>query len=122
MTKHYSTHVVEGAGLFLLGDLQVLMDSESPTSAGFPVWKNNHKWKVLSWKFYPTSYVHVVETTSGLRVYMFVDQDYPLSLSLLEKMLKHNLEVPPNPVGNARLFAESLIRLIKAKIWGKGAI
>lgn len=73
VTKYYSTHPTEGAGFYLLGDLQVHMDSESPTSTGYPVWKNNHRWKVLSWKFYPIPYVHVLETTTGLRVSMFVD-------------------------------------------------
>lgn len=98
------------------------MDSRSPTSTGYEVWKNNHKWKVLSWKFYPIPYVHVLETTAGLRVSMFADQDYPLSVTLMEKMLRHNLEVPPNPVGNDRLFAESLVRLFKSRIRAHRAI
>ena len=58
----------------------------------------------------------MVETTIGLRVSMFLDQDYPLSVSLMEKMLRHKLEVPPNPVGNDRTFVEQLIRLNKSRI------
>ena len=94
----------------------MLFDSQSPNGAGFPVWKNNHKWKVCSWKFYPIPYVHVLETTAGLRVSMFLDKDYPLSVKLTEKMLRHKLEVPPNPVGNERTHAEQLIRLFKSRI------
>ena len=116
VTKHYATHTPEGAGLYLLGDLQVLMDSTSPNGSGYAVWKNNQRWKVLSWKFYPLPYVHVLETTSGIRVIMFIDKDYPLTVPLMEKMLLHQLEIPPDPVGNAKLFAESLIRLFKIRI------
>ena len=116
VTKHYATHTPEGAGLYLLGDLQVLMDSTSPTGAGYEVWKNNQRWKVQSWKFYPLPYVHVLETTSGIRVIMFLEKTYPLTVPLMEKMLQQKLEIPPDPVGNARLFAESLVRLFKVRI------
>lgn len=116
MTKYYSNHTPEGAGLYLLGDLQVLMDSGSSTGTGYAVWNNNHRWKVLSWRFYPIPYVLVLETTAGLRVAMFIDQEYPLTVALMEKMLKHHLEIPPDPVGNAKLFAESLVRLFKSRI------
>jgi hypothetical protein len=37
VTKHYATHTPEGAGLYLLGDLQVLMDSTSPNGSGYAV-------------------------------------------------------------------------------------
>lgn len=116
VTKYYANHTLEGVGLYLLGDLQVLMDSESSTGSGYVVWNNNHRWKVLSWRFYPVPYVHVLETTSGIRVAMFIDRDYPLTVTLMEKMLLHHLEIPLDLVGNARLFAESLIRLFKSRI------
>ena len=114
--KYYATHTPTGAGLYLLGDLQVLMDSSTPNGAGYDVWKNNQRWKVQSWKFYPMPYFHVLETTSGLRVIMFLGKNYPLTVPLMEKMLQQKLEIPPDPVGNARLFAESLIRLFKQRI------
>ena len=72
--------------------------------------------EILSWRFYPLPYVHVLETTSGIRVIMFIDKDYPMTVPLMEKMLLHHLEIPPDPVGNAKLFAESLIRLFKTRI------
>jgi hypothetical protein len=60
--------------------------------------------------------VHVLETTSRIRVIMFLEKNYPLTVPLMEKMLLHKLEIPPDPVGNARLFAESLIRLFRIRI------
>lgn len=116
VTKYYSNHTPEGAGLYLLGDLQVLIDSGSSTGAGYAVWNNNHKWKVLSWRFFPVPYAHVLETTTGLRVAIFIDQEYPLTVALMEKMLIHHLEIPPEPVGNAKLFVESLVHLFKSRI------
>ena len=99
-----------------MGDLRVLFDSSTPTGAGYNVWKNNQKWKVQNWKFYPLPYIHVLETTTGIRVHMLLSKRYPLTVSLMEKMLQHKLEIPPDPVGNARLFAESLVKLFKQKI------
>ena len=42
VTKYYANHTPEGVGLYLLGDLQVLMDSGSSTGSGYAVWNNNH--------------------------------------------------------------------------------
>jgi hypothetical protein len=92
------------------------MDSFTPNGAGYGVWQNNQRWKIQSWKFYPMPFVHVLETTTGIRVIMFLEKNYPLTVSLMEKMLQQKLEIPPDPVGNARLFAESLIRLFKQRI------
>lgn len=68
VTKYYTTHTPEGAGLFLLGDLHVLFDSQYPTGKGLQVWENSHHRKVCGWKFYPFCHVHVLETTSGVTV------------------------------------------------------
>lgn len=114
--KYYATHTPTGSGMYLLGDLRVLFDSSTPDGAGYDVWKNNQKWKVKSWKFYPLPYVHVLETTTGIRVLMFISKRYPLSGSLMEKMLQQKVEIPPDPIGNARLFAESLVKLFKQRI------
>ena len=116
VTKYYATHTPEGSGLYLLGDLQVLFDSSTPNGVSYDIWKNNQKWKVQSWKFYPMSYVHVLETTTGLRVIMDITNKYPPKVSLMEKMLQQKLEIPPDPVGNTRLFAESLVKVFKQRI------
>lgn len=58
-------------------------------------------------------YIHVLITTTGLRLIMDLGKRYPLKVSLMEKMLQQKLEIPPDPVGNARLFAESLVKVFK---------
>ncbi|GJS28846.1 hypothetical protein Tco_0489466, partial [Tanacetum coccineum] len=50
----------------------------------------------LSWKLYPKSSVHVLDLTNGKTVYMFVDKFYPIRATLLERMLRHRLTVPPS--------------------------
>ena len=116
VVKHYSTQRASGAGLYLLGDLQVLYDSQSPDGAGFPVWKNNYKWKVTNWRFFPDPCVHVLETAGGIAVCMFYSKTYPLSVPLMEKMLEHGLSIPPDSSGNTRLLAEQLVEYIKQRI------
>ncbi|GJV01276.1 putative ribonuclease H-like domain-containing protein [Tanacetum coccineum] len=45
---------------------------------------------------YPKSSVHVLDLTNGKTVYMFVDKIYPIRATLLERMLRHKLIVPPS--------------------------
>ncbi|GJV21326.1 hypothetical protein Tco_1370346 [Tanacetum coccineum] len=45
---------------------------------------------------YPKSLVHVLDLTNGKTVYMFVDKIYPIRATLLERMLRHKLTVPPS--------------------------
>ncbi|GKB05767.1 ribonuclease H-like domain-containing protein [Tanacetum coccineum] len=88
-----------GAGLMLWGDLQVLMDSQEGGKGSF-VWNNQSHWQIRSWRLYTLSNVHVLETVSGEVLYMFVDVSYPLSVKLMERMLKHKLEIDKDVVGN----------------------
>ncbi|GKA36522.1 hypothetical protein Tco_0723013, partial [Tanacetum coccineum] len=41
---------------------------------------------------------------------------YPLSVKLMEKMLKHKLEIAKDVVGNNMTIAEQLIRFIKNQL------
>nr|GEW32283.1 hypothetical protein [Tanacetum cinerariifolium] len=50
----------------------------------------------LPWRLYPRAQVHILETVDGRVIYMFVDVSYPLSAAILERMLKHGLEVTQN--------------------------
>ncbi|GJX87655.1 hypothetical protein Tco_0339669 [Tanacetum coccineum] len=59
---------------------------------------------------------HVLETVSGEVLYMFADVSYPLSMKLMERMLKHKLEIDKDVVGNDMTTAEQLIRFIKNQI------
>ncbi|GJW51870.1 hypothetical protein Tco_0093221 [Tanacetum coccineum] len=69
-----------------------------------------------SWRLYTLSNVHVLETISGEVLYMFADVSYPLSVKLMERMLKHKLEIDKDVVGNDMTTAEQLIRFIKNQI------
>ncbi|GJR19178.1 hypothetical protein Tco_0967705 [Tanacetum coccineum] len=71
---------------------------------------------VGSWRLFPFSNVHVLETISGKVVYMFADGSYPLSVQLMKKMLKHKLEIEIDGVGNDMTYAEQLIQFIKNQI------
>ncbi|GJR30989.1 hypothetical protein Tco_1107221 [Tanacetum coccineum] len=86
VVKYYEDHPLAGAGMMLWGDLQVLFES------------------------------HEGETISGKVVYMFADGSYPLSVQLMKKMLKHNLEIEIDGVGNDMTYAKQLIQFIKNQI------
>ncbi|GKD74354.1 hypothetical protein Tco_1332636, partial [Tanacetum coccineum] len=89
VVKYYENHPVTGAGLVLWGDLQ---------------------------RLYTLSNIHVLETVSGEVLYMFIDVSYPLSVKLMERMLKHKLEIDKDVVGNDMTIVEQLIRFIKNQI------
>ncbi|GKG30474.1 hypothetical protein Tco_0422962, partial [Tanacetum coccineum] len=85
-------HPLAGSGMILWSDLQVLFEShKGGTGAG--VWADQQQWFIKSWRLFPFSGVHVLETISSKILYMFADTPYPLSAQLMKKMLKHKLEV-----------------------------
>nr|GEX51948.1 ribonuclease H-like domain, reverse transcriptase, RNA-dependent DNA polymerase [Tanacetum cinerariifolium] len=86
VVKYYENHPVAGAGLILWGDLQVLFDS------------------------------HEGENVSGEVMHMFADVSYPFSVTLMERMLKHKLEIDKDVVGNDMTTAEQLIQFIKNQL------
>lgn len=73
---------------------------------GVSVWANQQNWQVRSWRLYTPANVHVLETMDGKVLYMFVDATYPLSIKLIERMLKHKLEIGKTVVGNDLTTAE----------------
>nr|GEW13468.1 ribonuclease H-like domain-containing protein [Tanacetum cinerariifolium] len=115
VVKYYKNHPVVGVGLILWGDLKVLFDSQEGGKGSF-VWQNQHLWQIRSWRLYTLSNVHVLETVSGEVVYMFVDVSYPFSVKLMERMLKHKLEIDKDVVGNDMTTAEQLIQFIKNQL------
>ncbi|GKE64330.1 hypothetical protein Tco_1518491 [Tanacetum coccineum] len=96
-------------------DLQVLFESHKG-GHGSLVWSDQQQWHIRSWRLFPFSNVHVLETISGKVVYMFADGSYPISVQLMKKMLKHKLEIKINGVGNDMTYAEQLIQFIKNQI------
>ncbi|GJT49289.1 hypothetical protein Tco_0975446 [Tanacetum coccineum] len=113
--EYYENHPVTGARLMLWGDLQVLMDSQEG-GKGSSIWHHQSLWQISCWRLYTLSNVHVLETISGEVLYMFVDVSYPLSVKLMERMLKHKLEIAKDVVGNDMTTAEQLIRFIKNQL------
>ncbi|GJY74242.1 hypothetical protein Tco_0478673 [Tanacetum coccineum] len=82
-------------GLDLWRDVNMLCQSlHSDDVEDF--WRTQDEWIVSSWKLYPKSSVHVLDLTNGKTVYMFVDKFYPIRATLLERMLRHRLTVPPS--------------------------
>ncbi|GJQ92330.1 putative ribonuclease H-like domain-containing protein [Tanacetum coccineum] len=101
--------------LHAIGDLKVLIDSPE-VNDGSDVWKNQHTWIIQSWKLYSYPGIHVLETVSRLVIHMFVDKKYPLSVSLIERMLNHQLEICHDTVGNELTTAVQLIAFLKKQI------
>ncbi|GKB86418.1 hypothetical protein Tco_0958690 [Tanacetum coccineum] len=115
VVKHYEVHPLAGNGLILWGDLHVLFESTSGGSS-VDVWNDQQEWVIHSWKLFPFSGVHVLETFSGKILYMFADTPYPLSASLMKKMLKHKLEVEIDGIGNDMTYVVQLIQFIKNQL------
>ncbi|GKA82342.1 putative ribonuclease H-like domain-containing protein [Tanacetum coccineum] len=111
-TKHFTTlreilHMVDRQDLLKMYGMVVTYYENHPIAgAGL----------MLCWRLYTLSNVHVLETVSGEVLYMFVDVSYPLSVKLMERMLKHKLEIDKDVVGNDMTTAEQLIRFIKNQI------
>ncbi|GJT20649.1 hypothetical protein Tco_0890586 [Tanacetum coccineum] len=68
-----------------------------------------------SWKLYPKSSVHVLDLTNGKTVYMFVDRVYPIRATLLERMLRHKLTVPPSYCRDV-VVAGSVIQTVQTSL------
>ncbi|GJY02390.1 hypothetical protein Tco_0360542 [Tanacetum coccineum] len=115
VVKHYEVNPLAGTGLILWGDLHVLFESTTGGSS-VEVWNDQKEWVIRSWKLFPFSGVHVLETFTGKILYMFADTPYPLSVSLMKKMLKHKLEVEIDGVGNDMTYAVQLIKFIKNQL------
>ncbi|GJS12791.1 hypothetical protein Tco_0407263 [Tanacetum coccineum] len=113
--KFYETNVATGVGLLLWGDLKVLFDS-TEGGAGYSIWGGQQNWQIRSWRLYTFPHIHVLETMAGQVMYMFVDVPYPLSIKLMERMLKHKLELARDVVGNDLTTAEQLISFIKSQL------
>nr|GEX82048.1 hypothetical protein [Tanacetum cinerariifolium] len=115
VVQYYETHHVVGAGLLLWGDLQVLFDSHEG-GKGSCVWQHQHLCEIRSWMIYTLSNVYILETISGEVSSMFANVSYPLSVKLMEKMLRHKLEIDKDVVGNDMTTAEQLIQFIKNQL------
>ncbi|GJU47795.1 hypothetical protein Tco_1217350 [Tanacetum coccineum] len=99
-------------GLDLWRDVNLLCQSlHSDDVEDF--WRTQDDWIVSSWKLYPKSSVHVLDLTNGKTVYMFIDRVYPIRATLLERMLRHKLTVPPSYCRDV-VVAGSVIQMVQA--------
>ncbi|GJT04947.1 reverse transcriptase domain-containing protein, partial [Tanacetum coccineum] len=95
MNRYFQLNPEVDVGLDLWRDVNLLCQSlHSDDVEDF--WRTQDEWIVSSWKLYPKSSVHVLDLTNGKTVYMFVDKFYPIRATLLERMLRHRLKVPPS--------------------------
>ncbi|GJV78651.1 hypothetical protein Tco_1514521 [Tanacetum coccineum] len=76
-------------------------------------WRTQDEWIMSSWKLYPKSSVHVLDLTNGKTVYMFVDKFYPIRATLLKRMLRHRLTVPPSYCRDV-VVAGNIIQTVQA--------
>ncbi|GJR94473.1 hypothetical protein Tco_0266647 [Tanacetum coccineum] len=59
-------------------------------------WRPQDEWIIVAAVVSQELSVHVLDLTNGKTVYMFVDKFYPIRATLLERMLRHRLTVPPS--------------------------
>ncbi|GJR36121.1 hypothetical protein Tco_1211805 [Tanacetum coccineum] len=95
MNRYFRLNPDVDVGLDLWRDVNLLCQSLHSDDVD-DFWRTQDEWIVSSWKLYPKSSVHVLDLTNGKTVYMFVDRVYPIRATLLERMLRHKLTVPPS--------------------------
>ncbi|GJW13530.1 hypothetical protein Tco_0017663 [Tanacetum coccineum] len=112
MNRYFRLNPDVDVGLDLWRDVNLLCQSlHSDDVEDF--WRTQDEWIVSSWKLYPKSSVHVLDLTNGKTVYMFVDKFYPIRATLLERMLRHRLTVPPSYCRDV-VVAGSVIQTVQA--------
>ncbi|GJR52203.1 putative ribonuclease H-like domain-containing protein [Tanacetum coccineum] len=89
--EYYEHIPPTGLGLILHGDLTTMM--ETAEESDDELWKNQTEWEIISWRFYESTGVHILELENGTMIHMLVEQRYPLTRELMQRMLEHKLEV-----------------------------
>nr|GFA43002.1 hypothetical protein [Tanacetum cinerariifolium] len=90
---------LDGLALSLWGDLKIMLDTLEVDFSS-PVWQDQHKWRVRSWKLYNFPGVHVLELEDGTVLYMLVDREYLLEIGVMEQLLDHKLQIEKDPVAS----------------------
>ncbi|GKA54877.1 hypothetical protein Tco_0753826 [Tanacetum coccineum] len=89
--EYYEHIPPTGLGLILHGDLTTMM--ETTKESDDELWRNQTEWEIISWRFYESTGVHILELENGTMIHMLVEQRYPLTRELMQRMLEHKLEV-----------------------------
>ncbi|GKA27094.1 putative ribonuclease H-like domain-containing protein [Tanacetum coccineum] len=80
--ERYSTSRPEGFDLMLWGDLHTLFEPDEDDE----IWKDQHEYKLLSWRLYDFSGIHILLMENGLAIHMLTEKKYPLSQEMLTKI------------------------------------
>ncbi|GJY31514.1 hypothetical protein Tco_0415009 [Tanacetum coccineum] len=89
--EYYEHIPPTGLGLILYGDLTTMM--ETTEESDDELWRNQTEWEIIRWRLYESTGVHILELENGTMIHMLVEQRYPLTRELMQRMLEHKLEV-----------------------------
>ncbi|GJR87063.1 hypothetical protein Tco_0211074 [Tanacetum coccineum] len=89
--EYYEHIPPTGLGLILYGDLTTMM--ETTKESDDELWRNQTEWEIIRWRLYESTGVHILELENGTMIHMLVEQRYPLTRELMQRMLEHKLEV-----------------------------
>ncbi|GJR50049.1 hypothetical protein Tco_1400570 [Tanacetum coccineum] len=89
--EYYEHIPPTGLGLILHGDLTTMM--ETTEESDDELWRNQTEWEIIKWRLYESTGVHILELENGTMIHMLVEQRYPLTRELMQRMLEHKLEV-----------------------------
>ncbi|GJV06771.1 putative ribonuclease H-like domain-containing protein [Tanacetum coccineum] len=112
--ERYSTSRPEGFDLMLWGDLHTLFEPDEDDE----IWKDQHEYKLLSWRLYDFSGIHILLMENGLAIHMLTERKYPLSQEMLTKMLSRKLEVDHESSQAFELLSKSNTNKVKSGFTG----
>ncbi|GJW30551.1 hypothetical protein Tco_0047426 [Tanacetum coccineum] len=75
------------------------------------IWKDQHEYKLLSWRLCDFCGIHILLMENGLAIHMLTEKKYPLSQEMLTKMLSKKLEVDHE---SSQAF--ELLRFIRSQV------
>ncbi|GJW05836.1 putative ribonuclease H-like domain-containing protein [Tanacetum coccineum] len=105
--NRYSASSPEGFDLMLWGDLHTLFEPDEEDE----IWKDQHEYKLLSWRLYDFCGIHILLMKNRLAIHMLTEKKYPLSQEMISKMLKKRLEVD-----HESTQAIELLRFIRSQV------
>ncbi|GJS58427.1 hypothetical protein Tco_0653211 [Tanacetum coccineum] len=89
--EYYENIPPTGLGLILFRDLTTMI--ESTEESNDELWRNQNEWEIIRWRLYESTGVHTLKLENGTMIHMLVDQRYPLTRELVQRMLEHKFEV-----------------------------
>ncbi|GJT49298.1 hypothetical protein Tco_0975455 [Tanacetum coccineum] len=105
--ERYKSSKPEGYDLMLWGDLYTLFEPDEESE----IWKNQHEYKVISWRLCDFCGIHILLMENGIAIHMLTEKKYPLSQEMLSKMLSQRLEVD-----HQSTQAYELLKFIRSKM------